>query len=116
MPFNLHPTRISANVPRPLQRFPRALFSVPVTLRHLGVGGIRSSLGVSLDLSEGGIGAIVLGGLRTGEMVEVDVHLPGTALSAVAVVRYTTRVRSGFEFVGLTQEERRQIVGATGHA
>jgi hypothetical protein len=116
MPFNLHPTRIGANVARPLQRFPRTLFSVPLTLRHLAPGGIRSSLGVILDISEGGIGAIVRDGLRTGEMVEIDVHLPVSALRAVAVVRYTSSVRTGFEFIGLTRDERRQIAGATGHA
>jgi c-di-GMP-binding flagellar brake protein YcgR len=99
-----------------LQRFPRALFSVPVTLRYLTLGGIRSSPGVSLDISEGGLGAIVQGGLRMGETVEIDVHLPGSGLRAVAVVRYNTHGRCGFEFVGLTQEVRRQIASATGHA
>jgi hypothetical protein len=116
MPFNLHPTRIDASQDRPLQRYPRALFSVPLTLRHLASGGIQASPGVSLDISEGGLGAIVHGGLRVGEMVEIDVRTPGFALSAVAIVRYTTNVRSGFEFVGMTAEERGQIASTTGHA
>ena len=116
MSFNLHPTRIDAAQARPLQRYPRALFSVPMTLRHLAAGGIQSSPGVSLDISEGGLGAIVHGGLRVGEMVEIEVRVPGFALSAIAIVRYTTSVRSGFEFVGITQEERRQLEMATGSA
>jgi hypothetical protein len=116
MPFNLHPTRIDAPQERPRQRYPRALFSVPMTLRHLGSGGIQSSPGISLDISEGGLGAIVHGGLRVGEMVEIDVRTPGFALSAVAIVRYTSTVRSGFEFVGMTPEEREQIAATTGHA
>jgi hypothetical protein len=116
MPFNLHPTRINAAQDRPLQRYPRALFSVPLTLRHLATGGIQSSPGISLDISEGGLGAIVHGGLRVGEMVEIDVRTPGFALSAVAIVRYTSTVRSGFEFVGMTLEERQQIASTAGHA
>ena len=116
MPFNLHPTRIGGAHDRPVQRFPRALFSVPLTLRHLAVGGIRASLGVSLDISEGGLGAIVREGLRVGEMVEFQVQLPGRVLNTVAIVRYTTSVRSGFEFVGLTSQERQQIASATAHA
>jgi len=116
MPFNLHPTRIDAAQNRPQQRYSRALFSVPLTLRHLASGGIQSSPGISLDISEGGLGAIVHGGLRVGEMVEIDVRTPGFSLSAVAIVRYTTHVRSGFEFVGMTPEEREQIANTTGHA
>jgi hypothetical protein len=34
----------------------------------------------------------------------------------VAIVRYTSTVRSGFEFVGMTPEEREQIAATTGHA
>jgi hypothetical protein len=116
MPFNLHPTRLASNDDRPLQRYPRALFSVPLTLRHLASGGIQSSPGISLDISEGGLGAIVHGGLRVGEMVEIDVRTPAFSLSAVAIVRYTTHVRSGFEFVGMTPEEREHISATTGHS
>jgi hypothetical protein len=116
MSFNLHPTRIDAPQARPPQRHPRALFSVPLTLRHLASGGIQSSPGVSLDISQGGLGAIVHEGLRVGEMVEIDVRVPGLTLSAVAIVRYTSSVRSGFEFVGMTAEEREQIANTIGHA
>jgi len=31
-------------------------------------------------------------------------------------VRHTSSLRSGFEFVGLTSDERQQIVDAIGHA
>jgi hypothetical protein len=116
MSFNLHPTRIAASHDRPLQRYPRALYSVPVTLRHLAPGGIRSSPGISLDISEGGLGAIVRGGLKVGEMVAIELRVPGFELSAVAIVRYTSDVRSGFEFVGMTPQERQQIANATGSA
>lgn len=116
MPFDLNPTRVPAAQDRPHQRHPRALFSAPVMLRHLSVGGLQSRPGISLDLSQGGLGAIVQSGLRVGEMVEIDVRTPAFVLSAVAVVRYTSSGRSGFEFVGLTNAERQQIASVTGHA
>jgi hypothetical protein len=49
-------------------------------------------------------------------LVEIDVCIAGQDLTAVAIVRYTTDVRSGFEFVGLTPEERQQIANTTGQA
>jgi len=116
MSADLHSARTANSEHRPQQRYPRALFSVPVTLRHLDTGGIRSSGGISLDISEGGLGAMVRGGLRAGELVEIDVCIAGQDLTAVAIVRYTTDVRSGFEFVGLTPEERQQIANTTGQA
>jgi hypothetical protein len=108
------PTPIAG--PRPVQRYPRALFSVPVTLRYLMMGGIRSTRGISLDISEGGLGAIVQGDLQVGELVEIDVHIPDRPLSAVAIVRHTSRVRSGLEFLGLTAEERLQISDVIGNS
>jgi hypothetical protein len=38
-----------------------------------------------------------------------DLQLPEQALSAVAIVRHSSQVRSGFEFLGLTAGERGQI-------
>jgi len=109
MSVDLHFARSADSEHTPLQRYPRALFSVPVTLRSLMAGGIRSLRGITLDISEGGLGAIVSGTLRVGEMVEVDVRIAEHTLSTVAIVRHTSGVRCGFEFVGLTPEERQHI-------
>ena len=92
-----------------IQRFPRTLVSVPIRLRHLIPGGISTTRGITLDLSEGGLGALVQGDLRLGETVEIDLQLPGQSLSAVAIVRHTSKVRSGFEFLGMTPDEKSQI-------
>jgi hypothetical protein len=78
-------------------------------------GGIRSSRGITLDISEGGLGAIVQGDLRIGEMVAIDLRIPDRTLSAVAIVRHTSGVRSGLEFLGLTAEERLQITALIGN-
>lgn len=96
------------------RRHPRMLFSVPVTLHHLIAGGVRTSHGISLDISEGGIGALVQGSLCVGETVSIDLPLPDRMLRTVAIVRHTSSVSSGFEFVGLTMEERLQILSGRG--
>ena len=92
-----------------VRRCPRTLFSVPIRLHHLIPGGISTTRGITLDISEGGLGALVQGDLRLGEAVEIDLQLPGNSLSTVAIVRHTSNVRSGFEFLGMTPEERLQI-------
>lgn len=92
------------------RRYPRSLFTVPLTFHHLDRGGVRTSHGMSLDISEGGIGALVQGTLDVGETVSIDLPLPQRKLCAVAVVRHSSSVSCGFEFVGLTPEERLQIV------
>ncbi len=99
----------------PVRRYPRALLSVPFGLRHLMGGGIHTTRGITLDISEGGMGALVQGDLRLGETVEVDLQLPEHTLNAVAIVRHTSSVRSGFEFLGMTSEERLQIASTCGY-
>ncbi|MGB9074980.1 MAG: PilZ domain-containing protein [Terriglobales bacterium] len=116
MSLELHSARTAVAERGPVRRHPRTLFSVPLMLRHLVTGGIRSLRGISLDIGEGGLGAIVQGDLRVGEMVEVDVHIPKGPLSAVAIVRHTSNVQSGLEFLGLTAEERQQIANAIGNS
>ena len=92
-----------------VQKYPRSFCGVPLTLRHLLPGGISTSRGISLDLSLGGLAAIVQDQLQVGETVEIDLKLSAGPLTTVAIVRHTSSSRSGFEFVGLTSEERRQI-------
>jgi hypothetical protein len=96
-----------------VRRHPRTLFSVPITVRSLEVGGVRSSHGISLDISEGGMGALLQTTLQVGEKVKIDLPLPMNALSAVAVVRHSSKSRSGFEFVGLSPDECSQIAVAS---
>lgn len=92
-----------------VRRHPRSLFSVPIMLHHLTSGGIRKTRGISLDLAEGGLGALVQGDLQPGETVEIELCLRPRPLSTIAIVRHTSSIRSGFEFFGLTPEERCRI-------
>jgi hypothetical protein len=41
-------------------------------------------------------------------------QLPEHSLSTIAIVRHTSNVRSGFEFLGMTPEERLQIAKTCG--
>jgi hypothetical protein len=110
------PSKATTSGDEPKRRHPRTIFSVPLTLRHLMAGEMQISPGVTLDLSEGGLGAMVQGSLRVGETVEVDLRLPGRNLRAVAIVRYVSSERSGFELLGLTADERVRITTVAGNA
>lgn len=98
------------------RRYPRAIFSAPISIRRLMPGGVGLTHGISLDISEGGMGVLVENELKSGDVLEVDLQLPSQKLNAVAIVRHTSSTRSGFEFLGLTQQERRQIGQIVGKA
>jgi len=116
MPAHIHPAIEPDDPNLSLRRHPRTLFSVPITLRHLCRGGVRATRGISLDLGEGGLGAIVQGGVHVGDTVAIDLRLSEQLLTTVAIVRHTSSVRSGFEFVGLTPAERLQIMSLIGQS
>lgn len=107
--FSLH-----RSYARGSQKHPRSIFSTPITLHHLITDGIRSSRGVSLDISEGGLGALVEATLEVGDTVAIELRLPDYDLHAVGIVRHTSSTRSGFEFLGLTPEERQRIASLVG--
>ena len=114
MPVHVH-SAIEPRTKDAIRRYPRTLFSVPITLYQLRQGGVRSTRGMSLDLGEGGLGAIIQGQVHVGDMVNIDLHLSEQLLRTVVIVRHTSNVRSGFEFVGLSKEERLQITSVLGH-
>lgn len=111
-PFPISP----ANHAHGSRRHARMLLSVPVKLHHLVPGGVRFTHGISLDISTGGLGALVEGGLRVGETVSVELEWSDYELKAVAIVRHSSSLRSGFEFLGLTPEERDRIASLVGRA
>lgn len=61
-----------ANVP--VRRHNRN-FSLPISVRHLCRGGVRTIRGIRLDLGEGCVGAIVQGGVLVGDTVAIDLRL-----------------------------------------
>jgi len=115
MSAHIHPALKPHPAPES-RRHPRVLFSVPITVRHLCRGGVQATHGISLDLGEGGLGAIVQGDIYVGETVAIDLRLSEQLLTTVAIVRHSSSVSSGFEFVGLTPEERLQITNVIGQS
>ena len=104
----------SAPAPVTTRRYPRAVFSVPLTLQRLSVDRMKKTHGISLDLAEGGLGALLDERLAVGEMVAIDLPLAGRVLNPIAIVRYASGMSAGFEFLGLTADERTDIVNAAG--
>ena len=91
--------------------FPRHRTNVPLDLIALRSGLPENLPGRCTDISEAGVGAVVAGELAAGQQVAVELRLPNVAVPvrARALVRYQSRLRCGFEFVGLSVEQREMI-------
>ncbi len=109
MPMPHAETQPALHQSGPIRQYPRFVFSVPVTVRHWPPRGFRTARGMTLDISEGGMAAIVPDTLSVGEIVEIDLTLPVGLINTLATVKYNSANRSGFEFVGLSSQERQQI-------
>jgi len=90
------------------RNFPRHPLKVPLDLIALRSGVPENLPGRCTDVSEAGLGAVVAGELAAGQQVAVELRLPNVAvpLRARALVRYQSRLCCGFEFVGLSAEQR----------
>ena len=91
--------------------FPRHPINVNLDLIVLRSGVPDNLPGRCTDISEAGVGAVVAGELAAGLQVAVELRLPnvGVPVRARALVRYQSRLRCGFEFVGLSVEQREMI-------
>jgi TonB family protein len=68
-----------------------------------------------VDVSTGGIAAVLAGELSPGESVGVEIRLPMAAnpFRARALVRHYDKLRCGMEFVGLSDEQQKAIREST---
>src|SRR6266446_9614883 len=91
--------------------FSRHPINVPLDLIALRSGVPDNLPGRCTDISEAGVGAVVAGELAAGLQVAVELRLPnvGVPVRARALVRYQSLLRCGFEFVGLSVEQREMI-------
>ncbi len=103
-----HPSSGFSGVRR---RIPRYAVAIPVDITVLRSGAPASIPGRSLDLGEGGVAAVLAAELQLGEWVGVEFQLPnaGQALQTKAVVRHHNQLRCGFEFLGLSSDQRSMI-------
>jgi c-di-GMP-binding flagellar brake protein YcgR len=112
MPTDTHSQPIAPKL-HGVRRHRRFLFSVPVELHHLVAERKNTTHGMSLEISEGGMSAVIEGDLRIGEIADVAVPLPAGDLKALAIVRHKTAGHFGFEFLGLRPEERQRLKEST---
>jgi len=107
---------MSHNTAVSTRKHQRSLFSVPFELRQLAGRAPYALHAISLDLSEGGLGALVQGNLKVGEAVQVDLPIGARTIRLVAVVRHSSALRSGFEFLRMSESDRLDISLVTGNA
>lgn len=71
--------------------------------------------GRCVDVSMGGIAAVLAGELSPGESVGVEMHLPlaEVPFRARALVRHHNQLRCGMEFVGLSDDQQAAIRNST---
>ena len=71
--------------------------------------------GRCVDVSMGGIAAVLAGELSPGESVGVEMHLPlaEVPFRARALVRHHNQLRCGMEFVGLSDDQQASIRNST---
>ena len=82
-------------------------------VRRLTPTDMRRAPGICMEISEGGMSAIVAEPLDAGDEVELSFDLtPGNRISLKAVVRNHYYFRHGLEFVGLSEEKRAKIRAA----
>ena len=103
-----HPASGLSGVRRRIPRYPVA---IPVDITVLRAGAPANIPGRSLDIGEGGVAAVLAAELQPGEWVAVELQLPnaGHALHTKAVVRHHNQLRCGFEFLGLSGDQRSMI-------
>ncbi len=103
-----HPVSGLSGVRRRIPRYPVA---IPVDITVLRAGAPASIPGRSLDIGEGGVAAVLAAELQPGEWVAVELQLPNAtrALQTKAVVRHHNQLRCGFEFLGLSGDQKSMI-------
>ena len=93
----------------PERRYQRHFLSAPVTTWGLLNSGPQVTRGLTLEISLGGLSAVLCGPPKRGERVSVRLNLLNVAFETPAIVRYSSPARTGFEFVEPSPEFLRGI-------
>jgi len=93
------------------RRFPRSPLATPVDVVVLRAGVPENIPGRSVNVSEGGLAAILAGELRLNQLVGLELRLPHLSLpiQTRARVRHQVELQCGLEFLGLSPEQRELI-------
>jgi hypothetical protein len=91
---------------------PRRKVAIPLNVTILRSGVPDAVPGRSVDVGEGGIGAVLAAELFPGELVGVEFRLPDAGpVLAKARVCYQERLRCGLQFLSIPPEQR-EMLGA----
>jgi len=95
----------------PQRRFPRHRVEAPLLVRGVASSLSNAYRGHSTNLSEGGVGAIITGELSPGQIVLMELVLPGELQPLVARARicYRNDLQCGFEFLGVEARAQQLI-------
>ena len=94
------------------RRFARYRIDLPIKVTVLREGGYEEIRGRCGDIGEGGLGAVLSDEVPKGEVVAFEVQADtGELLTGRCVTRYRKGLLHGFEFFGLTLEQR-SLVGS----
>lgn len=89
---------------------PRRRVAVPLNVTILRSGVPDSVPGRSVDLGEGGLGAVLAAELLPGELVGVEFQLPNAgSILTKARVCYQERLRCGLQFLAVSAEQRAML-------
>lgn len=89
----------SAGQHRSQRRHPRHFLSAPVTTWGVLNSGSQLARGLTLEISLGGLSAVLCGPPKRGERVSVRLNLLNVAFETPAIVRHSSPARTGFEFL-----------------
>lgn len=100
------------------RRYIRYAAAIPVDIVLLRAGVPDTLPGRSLDVSEAGISVVVAGELQRGQSVGIQLVLPGATsrVQARATVKHGTNLQYGFEFHGLSKEQKKALGCCVGSA
>ena len=93
------------------RRFSRHRFDVRIQASVFREGLMTTCWGRTNELGQDGIGATLSGQLQSGEVVSLEFPIPlqPYVIRLRAVVRYSDGLRCGFEFLVLTDEQKRTL-------
>jgi len=97
---------------RQRRRFTRHRTDLPLTVTVLRQDGYVRLHGRCHEIAEAGLGGVISTALVSGEVVSLEFSLPDVPqpLALRAVVRHRAGVVHGFEFIGLSPEQRECIL------
>lgn len=101
----------AASNPVSRRRLRRYAIAVPIDVVALRSGVPASIPGRTLDVSEGGVATVLAGELSPGEPVGVEFRLPAAreAIQAKAIVRHSSLMRCGLQFLAMSVEQENAL-------